>query len=317
VKIRKLAVIMDPIEFIKPNKDSSLAMMLEAQKRGWKIYYGQLSDIWLRDGQAFGRLTRLQVADDQSNWFELGDVAVTPLSDMDVILMRKDPPFDMEYIVATYVLQRAEDHGSLVVNRPQSLRDANEKAFLSWLPECAPPTLISRSLDEMNAFITEHHKAVIKPLHFMGGRSVFVTDANDGNRNAILETVSDHGNRYIMVQKYLPEITDTGDKRVILVDGEPIPKALTRIPTGGDHRGNMNAGARTEIVPLTERDRWLCEQIGPTLRKRGLVFTGIDIIGEYITEINVTSPTGIRELESESDIQITKKLFDSIESKFE
>ena len=193
-----------------------------------------LNDIWLRDGQAFGRLTRLQVADDRANWFELGDVAVTPLSDMDVILMRKDPPFDMNYIFATYVLQRAEEHGALVVNRPQGLRDANEKAILAWFPTCAPPTLISRSLEEMHAFISEHHKVVVKPLDLMGGESVFVTDANDGNHNVIFETVADKGSRYVMVQKYLPEITESGDKRILLIDGKPVPMALARIPSPGD-----------------------------------------------------------------------------------
>ena len=313
----KLAVIMDPIESIKPRKDSSLAMLLEAQKRGWKIHYGQLHDIWLRDGRAMGRLAKLQVADDPKNWFELGDVARTPLSDMDVILMRKDPPFDMEYVAATYILQRAEDHGAMVVNRPQSLRDANEKAFLAWFPNSAPPTLISRSLEELRAFVAEHHKVVVKPLHLMGGQSVFVTGVEDGNQNVILEAVSGNGLRYTMVQKYLPEITESGDKRILLIDGQPVPLALARIPVKGDHRGNMVAGARTEVRPLTGRDMWICEQIGPALRDRGLLFTGIDVIGEFITEINITSATGIRELERESDLRITEQLFDSIASKLE
>jgi len=311
----KLAVIMDPIESIKPRKDSSLAMLLEAQKRGWKIHYGQLHDIWLRDGRAMGRLAKLQVADDPKNWFELGDVARTPLSDMDVILMRKDPPFDMEYVAATYILQRAEDHGAMVVNRPQSLRDANEKAFLAWFPNSAPPTLISRSLEELRAFVAEHHKVVVKPLHLMGGQSVFVTGVEDGNQNVILEAVSGNGLRYTMVQKYLPEITESGDKRIILIDGQPVPLALARIPVKGDHRGNMVAGARTEVRPLTGRDMWICEQIGPALRDRGLLFTGIDVIGEFITEINITSATGIRELEREGDVRITEQLFDAISSK--
>jgi len=313
----KLAVIMDPIESIKPRKDSSLAMLLEAQKRGWKIHYGQLHDIWLRDGRAMGRLAKLQVADDPKNWFELGDVARTPLSDMDVILMRKDPPFDMEYVAATYILQRAEDHGAMVVNRPQSLRDANEKAFLAWFPNSAPPTLISRSLEELRAFVAEHHKVVVKPLHLMGGQSVFVTGVEDGNQNVILEAVSGNGLRYTMVQKYLPEITESGDKRILLIDGQPVPLALARIPVKGDHRGNMVAGARTEVRPLTGRDMWICEQIGPALRDRGLLFTGIDVIGEFITEINITSATGIRELEREDDVRITEQLFDAIASKLQ
>jgi glutathione synthase len=313
----KLAVIMDPIESITPYKDSSLAMLIEAQRRGWEIRHGQLHDIWLRDGEAFGRLTTLQVADDSSKWFELGDVAVTPLGDLDVILMRKDPPFDMEYIVATYVLQRAEDHGAVVVNRPQGLRDANEKAFLAWFPNCAPPSLITRSLEEMRAFTVEHRRVVIKPLDLMGGQSVFVTDTEDGNRNVILETITQLGTRYAMVQKYLPEIASSGDKRIILIDGQAIPMALARIPAPGDHRGNLVVGARTEVRPLTDRDMWICEQIGPVLRDKGLLFTGIDVIGDFITELNVTSPTGIRELERAADVPITKQLFDAISSKLE
>jgi len=310
-----LTVIMDPIESIKPHKDSTLAMLVEAQTRGWQIHYGELSDIWLRDGEAFGRLTNLQVADDPTKWFDLEDVAVTPLGDMDVILMRKDPPFDMQYVFATYILQRAEDHGAVVVNRPQGLRDANEKAFVAWLPNCAPPTLVSRSLKEMRAFIAEHHQVVVKPLDLMGGRSVFVTDAEDGNCNVILETVAHYGARYVMVQKYLSEIASSGDKRIILIDGQPIPMALCRIPSPGDHRGNMDAGAQTEVRPLTDRDMWICEQIGPVLRDRGLLFTGIDVIGDFMTEVNVTSPTGILELERASDVRITEQLFDAISSR--
>ena len=312
---QRLAVVMDPIESIKPHKDSTLAMLLEAQTRGWEIHYGRLQDIWLRDGEAFGRLTRLRVADDPAKWFDAGDVAVTALGDMDVILMRKDPPFDMEYVVATYVLERAEGQGALVVNRPQSLRDANEKAFLAWFPDCVPPTLISRSLEELRSFIAEQQQVVIKPLHLMGGRSVFVTDRDDGNQNVILETVAHEGARYVMAQKYLPEIVSSGDKRIILVDGQPIPVALVRIPQAGDHRGNMDVGARTEVRPLTDRDLWICDQIGPVLRDKGLLFTGIDVIGDFMTEVNVTSATGIRELERDGDVRITTQLFDAISSR--
>jgi glutathione synthase len=306
---------MDPIESIKPHKDSTLAMLLEAQARQWKIHYGQLKDIWLRDGEAFGRLADLRVADDRQKWFDVRDGTVTPLAEMDVILMRKDPPFDMEYIFATYVLQRAEDHGALVVNQPQGLRDANEKAFMAWFPNCAPPTLISRSFEEISAFVDEHHQVVVKPLDLMGGQSVFVTDAQDGNRNVILETVTRQGARYVMVQKYLHEITSTGDRRIILIDGQPIPMALVRIPSQSDHRGNLAAGARAEVLPLTEREVWICEQIGPVLRDRGLLFTGIDVIGDFMTEVNVTSPTGIRELERASDSRIAERLFDAISAR--
>jgi glutathione synthase len=236
---------------------------------------------------------------------------------MDVILMRKDPPFNMQYVVATYILERAEAHGALVVNGPQGLRDANEKTFLAWFPECVPPSLICRSLDEMRAFAERHRKVVVKPLDLMGGRSVFVTDVADGNHNVILETVSDYGSRYIMLQKYLPEIVESGDRRIILIDGQPVPQALVRIPSGGDHRGNMDAGAAVEVRPLTERERWICDQIGPILRDKGLLFAGIDVIGEFMTELNVTSPTGIRELERETDLKIASQLFDAIESRFE
>ena len=306
---------MDPMGSIKPAKDSTLALLLAAQARGWKISYGELNDIWLRDGEAFGRLTDLRVADDPANWFDPGEAEVTPLGDLDIILMRKDPPFDMEYIVATYVLERAEDLGAVVVNRPQGLRDANEKAFVSWFSNCAPPTLISRSLQEMRRFIAEHQQVVVKPVDRMGGQSVFVTDAEDGNHNVILETVSDGGRRYAVVQKYLPQIVDSGDKRILLIDGEPVPMALVRIPAKGDHRGNLSTGARAELRPLTDRDVWICEQIGPVLRDRGLLFTGIDVIGDFMTELNVTSPTGIREIERGSDVRIAEQILDAIASK--
>ena len=312
---RKLAIIMDPIESISPKKDSSLAMLLEAQNRNWEIYYGQLKNICLRDSLAYARLTRLTVSDDEVKWFEFKEVVDIQLGDMDVILMRKDPPFDIDYIMATYLLQHAEDQGALLVNSPQGLRDANEKAFLSWFPQCAPPTLISRSPEEMHSFIEAHQKVVVKPLDLMGVQSVLITDLEDGNQNVILESFSQHYSRFIMLQKYIPEITSSGDKRIILIDGRPVPMALVRIPQMGDHRGNIVTGAEIEIQPLTERDLWICDQIGPELRDRGLLFTGIDVIGDFITEINVTSPTGIRELERESNIQISKPLFDVIESK--
>ncbi len=313
----KLGVIMDPIESIKPSKDSTLALLLEAQRRGWGISYGQLQDIWLRDGEAFGRLIRLKVKDDSADWFETGDADVTRLGDLDVILMRKDPPFDIEYIVATYVLERAEDQGALVVNRPQALRDANEKAFVARFPECVPPTLITRSLEEMRAFLNEHQRVVVKPIDLMAGQSVFVTGLEDGNQNVILETVSREGSRFVMVQKYVPEIESSGDKRILLIDGEPIPMALVRHPPDSDHRGNLATGARAEIRPLTDRDRWICDQIRPVLREKGLLFTGIDVIGDFMTELNVTSPTGVRELENLSQLSVAEELIDAIQARLE
>ncbi|MCL7960229.1 MAG: glutathione synthase, partial [marine benthic group bacterium] len=245
----------------------------------------------------------------------LGDTRVTRLGAVDVILMRKDPPFDIEYVVATYVLERAEDQGAVVINRPQSLRDANEKAFVSWFPDCAPPTLISRSLAEMRAFMSEYPQVVVKPLDLMAGRSVFVTGAQDGNHNVILDTVSGEGSRFVMLQEYVPEIESSGDRRIILVDGRPLPMALVRYPPKGDHRGNLATGARAEVRPLGDRDLWICDQIGPVLREKGLLLTGIDVIGDFMTEINVTSPTGIRELERLGGVDGAKRVFDAIEQR--
>ncbi|MDE0936122.1 MAG: glutathione synthase [Mariniblastus sp.] len=311
---KKLAVIMDPIQNINPHKDSSLAMLLEAQKRGYEIYCGDLADIWLDGAMPRGRLTKLKVFDDTADWFEIVETVEFNLGELDVILMRKDPPFDIQYVFSTYVLEQAERHGTLIVNRPQGLRDANEKAFVAWFPDCVPATLITRSLDEMSKFIAIHEKVVVKPLDLMGGRSVFSTAIEDGNHNVIFETVSDYGRKYTVLQQYIPEIVESGDRRILLIDGEPIPFALARIPAPGDHRGNIDAGARIEVHPLTDREWSICKRIGPLLREKGLLFTGIDIIGDYMTELNVTSPTGIRELERESGLPIAEKLFDSISS---
>jgi glutathione synthase len=310
-----ILVVMDPITSISPKKDSSFAMMLEAQRRGWRILYTVMHDIWLRDGQACGRLTELRVIDDPSNWFELGDESVEPLAEMDVIIMRKDPPFDMEYVCATYILERAEIHGALVVNSPQGLRTANEKVFVSWFPECAAPTLVSRSLGELGAFIDEHERAVVKPLDLMGGKSVFVTGAQDPNRNVLLETMTNYGARYILAQGYLPEVVEYGDSRILLIDGEPIPYALVRFASAGDHRANMSVGGRSESRLLNAAERRICDRIGPVLQEMGLLFVGIDVIGEHLTEINVTSPTGIRELDRAWEINVAGDLLTSIEAK--
>ncbi|MBS0394928.1 MAG: glutathione synthase [Proteobacteria bacterium] len=309
----RLGVVMDPIGQIKPAKDTTLGMLLAAQARGWELHYAEQRHLWLRDGRAMGRLAPLTVRRDDSDWATLGPAVDRPLGELDVILMRKDPPFDTEYIYTTYILERAEAAGALVVNRPQGLRDMNEKVYTAWFPECCAPTLITRDMADMHAFMREHAKVVCKPLFGMGGRSIFVIDHEDKNANVVFETLTDYGSRYAIVQRYLPEIVTTGDSRVILVDGEPADYALARIPTAADNRGNLAAGARGVGRPLNERDRWLAARIGPTLRERGMLFVGLDVIGGFVTEINVTSPTGIRELEKEFHVDIAGQLMDAIE----
>ena len=310
-----VAVVMDPIDHIKPAKDTTLAMMLAAQRRGHELHYLGLGDLWLRDGVAMGRARPAEVRDDAHDWYTLGEAAVRPLGGFDAILMRKDPPFDTEYIYATYILERAESAGALVVNRPQGLRDMNEKVYTAWFPECCAPTLITRDMADMHAFLHEHGRAVCKPLHGMGGRSIFVLDAGDKNASVVFETLTDYGQRYAIVQRYLPEIVTSGDSRVILVDGEPVPYALARIPSPADNRGNLAAGARGVGRPLDERDRWLASRIGPTLRDRGMLFVGLDVIGGYVTEINVTSPTGARELDRQFGLDVGALLVEAVEKR--
>ena len=310
-----VAVVMDPIDHIKPAKDTTLAMMLAAQRRGHELHYLGLGDLWLRDGVAMGRARPAEVRDDAHDWYTLGEAAVRPLGGFDAILMRKDPPFDTEYIYATYILERAESAGALVVNRPQGLRDMNEKVYTAWFPECCAPTLITRDMADMHAFLHEHGRAVCKPLHGMGGRSIFVLDAGDKNASVVFETLTEYGQRYAIVQRYLPEIVTSGDSRVILVDGEPVPYALARIPSPADNRGNLAAGARGVGRPLDERDRWLASRIGPTLRDRGMLFVGLDVIGGYVTEINVTSPTGARELDRQFGLDVGAQLVEAVEKR--
>src|SRR5450432_1351855 len=311
----RLVVVMDPIAVIKPAKDTTLGLLLAAQARGWELYYAELKDLWLRDGIAWGRLAPLKVMDDAASWFLLGQSASSKLGAFDVILMRKDPPFDTEYIYSTYILDRAQLQGALVCNRPQGLRDMNEKVYTAWFPECCAPTLITRDMHDMSEFLREHGKAVCKPLHGMGGKSIFVLEQGDKNRNVVFETLTEYGTRFAIVQRYLPEIVTGGDCRIILVDGEPVPFALKRIPAPEDNRGNLAAGARAESRPLNERDRWLCAQIGPKLRSAGMLFVGLDVIGDYVTEINVTSPTGIRELNKKHGVDIGSLLVNAIERK--
>jgi len=303
---------MDPIESITPYKDSSLAMLLEAERRSAEIHYFLQGDLRLLNGKALGRSRRLTVRDNNEDWFEFGDEAEIELGKLDVILMRKDPPFDMEYVYTTYILDRAREAGALVVNRPQALRDMNEKAYVAWFPQCAPITLISRSMREMKAFLGEHGKIAVKPLDGMGGRSVFIVEKGDKNANVIFETLTDVGRRFAMAQVFIPEIS-AGDKRILLVGGEPVPYALARIPSADDNRGNLATGAKGVGQELSAADRAICEQVGPKLRDAGVLFAGIDVIGNYLTEVNVTSPTGMRELDKQFGINIAGLLFDAIE----
>jgi len=308
-----LAVVMDPIADIKYAKDSTLAMLLAAAARGWDLWYLEQHDLSLRDGVAWGRARPLTVRADPVRWFTLDEPQRLPLGEFDCILMRKDPPFDTEYIYTSYILERAGLAGALVVNRPRGLRDMNEKVYTAWFPQCCAPTLITRDMADMGAFLAEHGKVVAKPLHGMGGRSIFVLEKGDKNSNVVFETLTDYGSRFAIVQRYLPEIVATGDSRVLLVDGEPIPFALARIPGATDHRGNLAAGATGKGRALNDRDRWLAAEIGPKLAAEGMLFVGLDVIGGFVTEINVTSPTGIRELDKQFDLNIGAVLMEAIE----
>lgn len=312
----QLGIVMDPLESIHVKKDSSLAMLQEAQARGWDVSYIDQADLFVENGICMAAMKPLSIDLSRDPWFVVQAPVIKPLSTLNVVLMRKDPPFDMEYIYTTYLLELAEKEGTLIVNRPQSLRDANEKLFTSWFPECCPPTLVSRQLPQLRRFAEEHEEVIIKPLEGMGGYRIFRTGKNDPNLSVILETMTEHGQHFCMAQRYIPDIKK-GDKRVLMIDGEPIPHALARIPKTGETRGNLAAGAEAKIIPLSDRDRWICEQVGPVLREKGLLFVGLDIIGDYLTEINVTSPTGIREIEAASKAKggptISSLLFDKID----
>ncbi len=309
----RLGVVMDPIDAIKYAKDSTLAMLLAAQARNFELFYLELGDLSLRDGVAFGRMRPLKVRADANDWFTLGEPRLERLGQLDAILMRKDPPFDTEYIYSTYILERAEVEGCLVVNRPQGLRDMNEKVYTAWFAQCCAPTLITRDMKDMERFLAEHQKIVCKPLHGMGGRSIFVLEQRDKNMNVVFETLTDYGSRYAIAQRYIPDIVQTGDSRVLLIDGDPVPYALARIPTATDNRGNLAAGATGVGRPLNDRDRWLTGQIGPALAARGMMFVGLDVIGGFVTEITVTSPTGIRELDKQFGINIGDLLMQAVE----
>ncbi|WP_273860889.1 glutathione synthase [Pseudomonas sp. LA5] len=307
----RLGIVMDPIERISYKKDSSMAMLWAAKARGWTLHYFEMQDLYQVDGEARGRGRQLDVFQDPERWFAFGEDVDLPLRELDVILMRKDPPFDNEFVYATYLLEQAERGGTLVVNRPASLRDCNEKFFATLFPELAPPTLVSRRADIIREFARSHGDVILKPLDGMGGSSVFRHREGDPNLSVILETLTAHGTQQIIAQRYLPGIKD-GDKRILMIDGEPVDYCLARIPAQGETRGNLAAGGRGVAQPLSARDREIAATVGPELRKRGLLFVGLDVIGEHLTEINVTSPTCIREIDAAYETRIAERLMDVI-----
>ena len=312
----KVGVVMDPIESIKPVKDSSFAMMQAAQARGWELYYLPPGELYLDQGEARGRYQAVSVRDESKDYYTLGDTVEGPLAELDVILMRVDPPFDMDYIYITYILERAEAAGSLVVNRPNALRDCNEKLFTSWFPEQCPVTRVSASQARLRAWLEEMGDAIIKPLDGMGGESIFRMSSTGANIGVILEHMTLRGKRQCMLQEFMPEISE-GDKRVLVVDGEVVPYTLARIPVGGETRGNLAAGGKGVAMPITEKERAVAEAVAPELVKRGLMFVGLDMIGGKLTEINVTSPTCIREIDAVYDTDIGGLLMEAIQRKLD
>lgn len=307
---------MDPLEGIKTVKDSSFAMLLAAQKRGWTLYYMQQSDLYMKDSIAMASTCITEVQDDPAHWFSTQPATDIELASLDVILMRKDPPFDMEYITTTYLLEMAEQAGTLIVNKPSSLRDANEKFFITRFPQCCTPMVVSRDQERIRSFINQQKDVIVKPLDGMGGVSIFRVTPGDPNLSVILESVTEHGSKTVMAQQFIPQISE-GDKRILLINGEAVPYALARIPASGETRGNLAAGGSGVGIELNDRDHWICEQLGPTLREMGILFAGIDVIGDYLTEINITSPTCIRELDKQYDLNIADQLMDSIEQQLD
>lgn len=303
---------MDPIEDININKDSTWAMILAAQNRGWQVRYIQQSDLYASNGIVYAESRVVTLLPGQDPWMELSQATTHELSECDAILMRKDPPFDLEYIYTTYKLELVELQGTLVVNKPQSLRDCNEKFFTTWFPQCAPPTLVTRSAEQLRQFIVEHDDCIFKPLDGMGGASVFRVHGDDYNKGVIIETLTKHGTTSVMAQRFIPEISE-GDKRILMVDGIAAPYALARIPAPGETRGNLAAGGSGKGVALSDRDYWISEQVGPMLKEKGILFAGLDVIGDYLTEINVTSPTCIRELDKQFNLDIAGDLMNAIE----
>ncbi len=307
----KLGVVMDPISTLHYKKDSTLALLWEAGDRGFEIHYFEQKDLFIHRGKAFGQSRLLKVSRDPASWFELSESSLIELSSLDIILMRKDPPFDIEYIYTTCILELAEMLGVRIINKPQSLRDFNEKLFTTWFPDISPPTLVTRDSQLLKDFFHEQKDIVCKPLEGMGGLSVFHLIEGDENFSVVWEILSNQGTRYIMAQQYIPDIVD-GDKRILLINGEPIPYALARVPSPGEFRGNLARGAKGVAKPLSQRDREICDRVGPLFREKGLFFVGIDVIGDYLTEINITSPTCIRELDEQCHLNIAKTFWDAI-----
>ena len=308
---KSLGVVMDPIGASNYHKDTSLALLLAAQRYGYQLFYMEQSDLFLDNSGPNAKMAELHVYEDEASWFALSEPTIRPLADLDVILMRKDPPFDSEFIYSTYILEAAERLGTLIVNKPQSLRDCNEKVFATEFPQCTPPLLVSRDETLLKSFLEDHGEVVYKPLDGMGGTSIFRVKNGDQNLNVIIETLTDYGKNMIMAQRYLPEILE-GDKRILVVDGKVVPYCLARIPSKGEFRGNLAAGGRGVVQPLSERDQWIANQVAPSLKEKGLIFVGLDVIGDYLTEINVTSPTCVREIDNAQNTAIGDQLMMAI-----
>ena len=308
----KLGIIMDPIGKINIEKDSSFAMLLAAQKCGWDLLYMELSDLYMDNDTPIARMRNLEVNNDSKKWYSLSDYTVENLCTLDIILMRKDPPFNLEYIYSTYILEHAQRLGVLVVNNPTALRSVNEKFYITYFPNCIPPTRVSKDTEILLDFVKEQNSAIVKPLDSMGGNGIHhITELNEKTKT-ILQSATKNNSEYVMAQKFLPEISD-GDKRILLIGGQPVPYALSRLPKNSDSKGNLAQGATGKGVELNARDKWICEQVGSKLNDMGLIFVGLDIIGDYLTEINVTSPTCIRELENIFEIDIAKQLINFLE----
>ena len=310
----RLAVVMDPIGAINIKKDSTFEMIWQAQQLGWDVEYIEMNDLFINNGIAMGRMRGLKVYQDANHWFDLSETATEKLGNVDAILMRKDPPFDMEFVYSTYILELAERQGALVVNSPQALRDCGEKTYCAWFPELCPETLITREASDFKAFLEKHNDMILKPLDGMGGTSIFRVKAGSPNINVIIETLTDYGQRYAMAQTFIPEITE-GDKRILMVNGQAVPYVLARVPAKGETRGNLAAGGTGVARKISDSDLYIANIVGPELVKRNILFAGLDIIGDRLTEINVTSPTCIKEINAEYNTNIALDLLQVIESK--